>query len=176
MNLSSVGHPIEHERFHLFSIAGAVQHSIDCVCFLCFVPLQGPTTPRNRTRRFQVDASFTPCSILFLLLAHILCSINWMWCGFRGFADEKYYKYSDVIRCKDGSKKFTRAQLNDDFCDCPDGSDEPGFSFHWLDFVVFLFIVSSSLIATFPANGEAAFLFYILRLCGFGYSWELLFG
>lgn len=42
--------------------------------------------------------------------------------------DEKYYKSSEVIRCKDGSKKFGRAQLNDDFCDCPDGTDEPGTS------------------------------------------------
>lgn len=44
--------------------------------------------------------------------------------------DEKYYKglSSGAIKCKDGSKKFTKAQLNDDFCDCPDGSDEPGTS------------------------------------------------
>lgn len=43
--------------------------------------------------------------------------------------DEKYYKSpSEFIKCKDGSKKFTKAQLNDDFCDCPDGSDEPGTS------------------------------------------------
>ncbi|XP_030447551.1 glucosidase 2 subunit beta-like isoform X2 [Syzygium oleosum] len=42
--------------------------------------------------------------------------------------DVKYYSSSDGIKCKDGSKKFTRAQLNDDFCDCPDGTDEPGTS------------------------------------------------
>ncbi|XP_062016216.1 glucosidase 2 subunit beta isoform X2 [Rosa rugosa] len=42
--------------------------------------------------------------------------------------DEKYYKSSEVIKCKDGSKKFSRAQLNDDFCDCSDGTDEPGTS------------------------------------------------
>ncbi|XP_057997146.1 glucosidase 2 subunit beta isoform X2 [Hevea brasiliensis] len=43
--------------------------------------------------------------------------------------DENYYKISsETIKCKDGSKKFTKAQLNDDFCDCPDGSDEPGTS------------------------------------------------
>ncbi|KAJ6845736.1 glucosidase 2 subunit beta [Iris pallida] len=41
--------------------------------------------------------------------------------------DESYYK-SNVIKCKDGSKKFTREQLNDEFCDCPDGTDEPGTS------------------------------------------------
>ncbi|GAB2294064.1 hypothetical protein Dimus_028280 [Dionaea muscipula] len=43
--------------------------------------------------------------------------------------DEKYYGGSSgFIRCKDGSKRFNRSQLNDDFCDCPDGSDEPGTS------------------------------------------------
>ncbi|TYH04610.1 hypothetical protein ES288_A08G020300v1 [Gossypium darwinii] len=43
--------------------------------------------------------------------------------------DEDYYKSSsDSIKCKDGSKKFTKSQLNDDFCDCPDGTDEPGTS------------------------------------------------
>ncbi|KAJ7955456.1 Glucosidase 2 subunit beta [Quillaja saponaria] len=39
--------------------------------------------------------------------------------------DDKYYKSSDVIKCRDGSKKFAKTQLNDDFCDCPDGTDEP---------------------------------------------------
>lgn len=39
--------------------------------------------------------------------------------------DEGYYK-SSVILCKDRSKKFTKEQLNDDFCDCLDGTDEPG--------------------------------------------------
>ncbi|KAK6145020.1 hypothetical protein DH2020_021840 [Rehmannia glutinosa] len=45
--------------------------------------------------------------------------------------DEIYYKgfsSSSAIKCKDGSKKFNKSQLNDDFCDCPDGSDEPGTS------------------------------------------------
>ncbi|KAK9079007.1 hypothetical protein SSX86_000676 [Deinandra increscens subsp. villosa] len=45
--------------------------------------------------------------------------------------DEKYYKglwSSGAIKCKDGSKLFTKLQLNDDFCDCLDGTDEPGTS------------------------------------------------
>ncbi|GMI84201.1 PRIORITY IN SWEET LIFE 4 [Hibiscus trionum] len=44
--------------------------------------------------------------------------------------DEKYYSKSsaDSISCKDGSKQFSKSQLNDDFCDCPDGTDEPGTS------------------------------------------------
>lgn len=44
-------------------------------------------------------------------------------------ADEKYYRgwsSSGTIKCKDGSRKFSKSQFNDDFCDCPDGSDEPG--------------------------------------------------
>ncbi|KAJ4976132.1 hypothetical protein NE237_001238 [Protea cynaroides] len=32
-----------------------------------------------------------------------------------------------LIKCKDGSKFFTRDRLNDGFCDCVDGTDEPGF-------------------------------------------------
>ncbi|KAL8245577.1 hypothetical protein R6Q59_011835 [Mikania micrantha] len=45
--------------------------------------------------------------------------------------DEKYYKTlwsSGTIKCKDGSKTFTKSQFNDDFCDCFDGTDEPGTS------------------------------------------------
>ncbi|KAK1429043.1 hypothetical protein QVD17_11242 [Tagetes erecta] len=45
--------------------------------------------------------------------------------------DELYYKglwSSGKVKCKDGSKTFTKSQLNDDFCDCFDGTDEPGTS------------------------------------------------
>ncbi|KAK9922682.1 hypothetical protein M0R45_031135 [Rubus argutus] len=41
--------------------------------------------------------------------------------------DEKYFA-SEVINCKDDSKSFTRDRLNDNFCDCVDGTDEPGTS------------------------------------------------
>lgn len=41
--------------------------------------------------------------------------------------DEAYYK-GGVIKCRDGSGRFSKDQLNDDFCDCPDGTDEPGTS------------------------------------------------
>ncbi|KAL6563438.1 hypothetical protein OROGR_002397 [Orobanche gracilis] len=45
--------------------------------------------------------------------------------------DLNYYKgfsSSSAIKCKDGSKIFNKSRFNDDFCDCPDGSDEPGTS------------------------------------------------
>ncbi|KAI3457166.1 hypothetical protein Pfo_013829 [Paulownia fortunei] len=41
--------------------------------------------------------------------------------------DEKFYD-GELIKCKDGSKSFTRDRLNDNFCDCADGTDEPGTS------------------------------------------------
>ncbi|XP_038709443.1 glucosidase 2 subunit beta-like isoform X1 [Tripterygium wilfordii] len=41
--------------------------------------------------------------------------------------DDKYYA-SKIIKCKDGSKSFARDRLNDNFCDCADGTDEPGTS------------------------------------------------
>lgn len=48
-------------------------------------------------------------------------------------ADEKYFA-REVTMCKDDSKSFTRDRLNDDFCDCVDGTDEPGmlFAFQFL--------------------------------------------
>lgn len=41
--------------------------------------------------------------------------------------DEKYFN-SELIKCKDGSKIFNRDRINDNFCDCVDGTDEPGTS------------------------------------------------
>ncbi|XP_077241191.1 calmodulin-binding protein [Tasmannia lanceolata] len=65
------------------------------------------------------------CICLFSLLISAFALSK----GLLGVApeDEKYFK-SEVIKCKDGSKKFTKEQLNDEFCDCPDGTDEPGTS------------------------------------------------
>ncbi|KAL6845560.1 hypothetical protein ACP4OV_025055 [Aristida adscensionis] len=41
--------------------------------------------------------------------------------------DEAYFA-SQVIACRDGSGYFPRSRLNDGYCDCADGTDEPGTS------------------------------------------------
>ncbi|XP_038901581.1 glucosidase 2 subunit beta isoform X2 [Benincasa hispida] len=65
-----------------------------------------------------------------LALAPIVGSVSSPKHQFRGISpqDEMYYKSSDMIKCRDGSNKFSKAQLNDNYCDCPDGTDEPGTS------------------------------------------------
>jgi hypothetical protein len=43
-------------------------------------------------------------------------------------ATDLEYFDSATIWCKDGTKSFPRERLNDNFCDCADGTDEPGTS------------------------------------------------
>nr|CAB3478313.1 unnamed protein product [Digitaria exilis] len=38
--------------------------------------------------------------------------------------DEAYFT-TQVIACRDGSGSFPRSLLNDGYCDCADGTDEP---------------------------------------------------
>ncbi|CAJ1978853.1 unnamed protein product [Sphenostylis stenocarpa] len=63
----------------------------------------------------------------FLLLASAACCFSHSSLIGVHPLDEEYYS-SEVIKCKDGSKSFSRDRLNDNFCDCPDGTDEPGTS------------------------------------------------
>lgn len=37
-----------------------------------------------------------------------------------------YDASSDAFKCLDGSKSLPWSRINDDYCDCVDGSDEPG--------------------------------------------------
>ncbi|XP_015200931.2 glucosidase 2 subunit beta-like [Lepisosteus oculatus] len=41
-------------------------------------------------------------------------------------AYRRFYKEKTSFLCIDGSKLIPFDQVNDDYCDCPDGSDEPG--------------------------------------------------
>ena len=36
------------------------------------------------------------------------------------------YTELQLFTCKDGSRTLSIGQVNDDYCDCDDGSDEPG--------------------------------------------------
>ena len=47
----------------------------------------------------------------------------------RGVPPYKLSLYeSDILLCDDGQKSYTKNMLNDGYCDCVDGSDEPGTS------------------------------------------------
>ncbi|XP_023533400.1 glucosidase 2 subunit beta isoform X3 [Cucurbita pepo subsp. pepo] len=78
----------------------------------------------------SVATLWTLCAALAFAIAPIVGSASSSNHQFRGISpqDVMYYKSSDVIKCRDGSNKFTKAQLNDNYCDCPDGTDEPGTS------------------------------------------------
>ncbi|CAL9011791.1 unnamed protein product [Prunus brigantina] len=77
-----------------------------------------------------MDASFIPLLIACFLLASSLTIVHSLskppLLGVHPL-DEQYFA-SEVIKCKDNSKSFTRDRLNDNFCDCVDGTDEPGTS------------------------------------------------
>ena len=68
-----------------------------------------------------------PRGVLALLFAHasvrsaaqpVLGVPRGEWDAYRG----------DTFTCKDGSATIPIRQLNDDYCDCEDGTDEPGTS------------------------------------------------
>lgn len=52
--------------------------------------------------------------------------------GVKGVHPSLYPKYvptsSALWPCLDGSRSISWSAVNDDYCDCPDGSDEPGVS------------------------------------------------
>ena len=52
--------------------------------------------------------------------------------GVKGVHPSLYPKYaptsSDLWSCLDGSRSIPWSAVNDDYCDCPDGSDEPGMT------------------------------------------------
>ncbi|KAI6206864.1 hypothetical protein M3Y94_00962700 [Aphelenchoides besseyi] len=67
--------------------------------------------------------------LLFLVLVPFVCLADEAYGNRpRGVSAEKatFYEAKDEFQCLDGSKKIPFEQVNDDYCDCQDGSDEPG--------------------------------------------------
>lgn len=66
--------------------------------------------------------------LLLLLPLHALAGSE----PLRGVSPDLIARYdpaqasTDVWECLDGSKTIDWSAVNDDFCDCADGSDEPG--------------------------------------------------
>ena len=42
------------------------------------------------------------------------------------FLVQPFYSSSKDFTCLDGSSTVPFSSVNDDYCDCPDGTDEPG--------------------------------------------------
>ncbi|KAH7829433.1 putative Calmodulin-binding family protein [Monocercomonoides exilis] len=67
--------------------------------------------------------------LLFLILSsHLIYSLN-VPINLRGVYPDDYKLYNGTtFTCKDKSKTIPISSVNDEICDCPDGSDEPGTS------------------------------------------------
>ncbi|XP_062105900.1 glucosidase 2 subunit beta [Humulus lupulus] len=75
---------------------------------------------------YPMEITFVSLLSAILLLATVHSPVSAALLGVHPL-DEKYFA-SHVIKCKDGSKSFNRERLNDNYCDCVDGTDEPGTS------------------------------------------------
>ncbi len=67
------------------------------------------------------------CVLYVLVLGAAQCSPSTM--NIRGLDPslaEHYNPKGDKFICLDGGKSIMYSLINDDFCDCFDGSDEPG--------------------------------------------------
>lgn len=73
-------------------------------------------------------------ALLLLCAASLTCS-SAASAGLRGVDPAKASLYAEAqasgtFSCFDGSKTVPASALNDNYCDCPDGSDEPGARSH----------------------------------------------
>lgn len=66
------------------------------------------------------------CVCLLLFNRCILCADIQKCICFHPVIDKRFYRERKSFLCIDGSKVIPFEQVNDDYCDCEDGSDEPG--------------------------------------------------
>jgi hypothetical protein len=94
----------------------------------CHILSFTPFSPWRSPSRF-VSTIYTPfvskpqIYTIIYLWTHFSANFFLFW--FYDSSDVKYYSFQ-FIKCKDGSKSFSKDRLNDNFCDCSDGTDEPG--------------------------------------------------
>lgn len=78
--------------------------------------------PIQSQQTIQLNAEYS----VFVLA--ILTAIPYRWHNqcFYFVTDKRFYRERKSFLCIDGSKVIPFEQVNDDYCDCEDGSDEPG--------------------------------------------------
>lgn len=131
-----------------------------------------PPLPPRRNYYLESPQKVLPSPAL-LFSAHLFMFPfhldNWSF-----FADYNYYKKllssSSSIKCKDGSKKFTKSQLNDDFCDCLDASDEPGSSLYSRSFFFLQAVCNFLPLLPFLVSLAASELFHLIFGSGFAFT------
>ncbi|KAJ4838030.1 hypothetical protein Tsubulata_019504 [Turnera subulata] len=82
----------------------------------------------KRTKLYNLKTTFFTNPVIFFFLCYQIPFTHSLSPLLGVHPLDVEYFASQVIKCKDGSNSFTRDRLNDNFCDCLDGTDEPGTS------------------------------------------------
>lgn len=70
--------------------------------------------------------SFLAATVSILTLMHALTVHSAALRGVDPASAHLYTISAKHFKCLDGSATILSSRVNDDYCDCPDGSDEPG--------------------------------------------------